>query len=281
MLRGGRAGGGRAERRRRRGLRLHLSSSSSTGYKGVRKESLWPLPGAAQGGRKEVYLGSFDTAVEAAVAYARAVGEYQPPLLRQWRRRRRACACTSRAAAAPATRACASSLWPLRGAGKCGRKDVYLGTFDTAVEAAVAYARAVGEAQPAGAAGGALAAWWGGLAGGGGRGRERRSCTRGQSRGGGAEAEAAAAEAEQPSTCPHAPVGSRSIVYSLVCGVASWRQASSATSSSADRAAAARAAAAPEAGRRRSAAGVGALGTAVRARWLASKPKKARRKLMA
>ena len=55
------------------GLRLHLSSNA-TGYKGVQEHS-----GRFQAKRKVdgkvVYIGDFDTAVEAAVAYARAVGE--------------------------------------------------------------------------------------------------------------------------------------------------------------------------------------------------------------
>ena len=67
------------------GLRLHLShsSTSSTGYRGVYKHHgrfrarLWR-------GGKEEQLGSFDTAVEAAVAYARAaalLAKAPPPLL--------------------------------------------------------------------------------------------------------------------------------------------------------------------------------------------------------
>jgi len=85
--------------------------------------------------------------VEAAVAYARAVGEYQPP-----------------APPAVATEAeglrlhlSSSSSTGYKGVGKLpsGRYQAqhgeggreYLGTFDTAVEAAVAYARAVGESE--------------------------------------------------------------------------------------------------------------------------------------
>ena len=51
------------------GLRLHLSSITSTGYKGVRERGA-RFTAEARAGERNVYLGSFDTAVEAAVAYA-------------------------------------------------------------------------------------------------------------------------------------------------------------------------------------------------------------------
>ncbi|EOD04451.1 hypothetical protein EMIHUDRAFT_443034 [Emiliania huxleyi CCMP1516] len=62
------------------GLRLHLSSCSFTGYKGVRKDVRKERPGRfeaylARVDGRQVGLGTFGTAVEAAVAYARAVGE--------------------------------------------------------------------------------------------------------------------------------------------------------------------------------------------------------------
>ena len=135
---------------------MHLSSSSSTGYKNVVNHS-----GRFQARYREdgedVYLGFFGTAVEAAVAYARAVGEYQPP-----------------AQPPPAVAAeeeglhlhfSSNNATGYKGVFKqaSGRfksqrmvdgKEVRLGTFDTAVEAAVAYARAVAEeaAAPAGPA---------------------------------------------------------------------------------------------------------------------------------
>ena len=56
------------------GLRLHLSSITSTGYKGVHADRSRFRAERRVGG-KRVYLGTFDTAVEAAAAYARAVGE--------------------------------------------------------------------------------------------------------------------------------------------------------------------------------------------------------------
>ena len=54
------------------GMRLHLSSSSATGYKGVRRDGGRFQANICGGGQAD-YLGAFDTAVEAAVAYARAV----------------------------------------------------------------------------------------------------------------------------------------------------------------------------------------------------------------
>jgi len=55
------------------GLQLHLSSSSATGYKGVCHSGDGFRAGHRVGGISK-HIGTFDTAVEAAVAYARAVG---------------------------------------------------------------------------------------------------------------------------------------------------------------------------------------------------------------
>ena len=57
------------------GLRLHLSSSGSTGYKGVSRRPTGRFEAHRSDEGKKIHLGSFDTAVEGAVAYARAVGE--------------------------------------------------------------------------------------------------------------------------------------------------------------------------------------------------------------
>ena len=58
------------------GLKLHLSSGSTTGYKGVRKHTQAGRFEARHcAGSRTIYIGVFDSAVEAAVAYARAVGE--------------------------------------------------------------------------------------------------------------------------------------------------------------------------------------------------------------
>ncbi|EOD25145.1 hypothetical protein EMIHUDRAFT_206274 [Emiliania huxleyi CCMP1516] len=129
------------------GLRLHLSSSSSTGYKGVSRErSRFRAQHHVDG--KDVYLGSFDTAVEAAVAYARAVGEYQPPaqppptVAAEAEGLRLHLSTSSRTGYKNVSR----ERSRFRAQHHVDGKDVYLGSFDTAVEAAVAYARAVGEA---------------------------------------------------------------------------------------------------------------------------------------
>ena len=120
------------------GLRLHLCSNS-TGYKGVYEQSGRFQAKHRVGGRL-VDIGYFGTAVEAAVAYARAVGE------------------------APAEASAEGLRLHLSSSSSTGYKCVYLqdgrfiarqykpeqmesylGSFDTAVEAAVAYARAVHE----------------------------------------------------------------------------------------------------------------------------------------
>jgi len=59
------------------GLQLHLSSKSATGYKGVRQDAGVLSGGGYRAGHMvggiSRHIGTFDTAVEAAVAYARAV----------------------------------------------------------------------------------------------------------------------------------------------------------------------------------------------------------------
>jgi len=57
------------------GSRLHLSSNSSTGYRGVQMASTGRFQARHSVDGKDVSLGYFDTAVEAAVAYARVAGE--------------------------------------------------------------------------------------------------------------------------------------------------------------------------------------------------------------
>jgi len=60
-------------------LRLHLAErfDSSTGYRGVAKHGNRFQARVTRDG-KHIYLGTFDTAVEAAVAYARAMQSPQP-----------------------------------------------------------------------------------------------------------------------------------------------------------------------------------------------------------
>ncbi|EOD16510.1 hypothetical protein EMIHUDRAFT_119013 [Emiliania huxleyi CCMP1516] len=67
------------------GMRLHLSPNSATGYLGVYLERGKFCAQTKVGGRgaPRIFLGSFGTAVEAAVAYARRVGEAAAPEERQ------------------------------------------------------------------------------------------------------------------------------------------------------------------------------------------------------
>ena len=140
------------------GLRLHLSSRNSNGYWGVHRQGGRFVAQQWLGG-KNVCLGVFGTAVEAAVAYARAVGEYQPPAvateaeglrlhlssrnrtgykgvhIHKW-----LMASAERMDAPPRV------LLGLPFFAQVGRN--VLGSYATAVEAAVAYARAVGEYTP-------------------------------------------------------------------------------------------------------------------------------------
>ena len=55
------------------GMRLHLSRNSSTGYRGVSKSHNRFIVQYTVNGRHNKLAGSFGTAVEAAVAYARAI----------------------------------------------------------------------------------------------------------------------------------------------------------------------------------------------------------------
>jgi hypothetical protein len=53
------------------GWRLHLSSRCQSGYRGVRMQPSGRFRAMTQAGGNVVYLGQFDSAMEAAVAYAR------------------------------------------------------------------------------------------------------------------------------------------------------------------------------------------------------------------
>ena len=146
-----------------RGWQLHLSSSSKTGYKGVgfqHKEGGKSKPSyqAALGG---TYIGSYSTAVEAAVAYARAEAEQQGedeeededeeqgdgevPLVQEaggWQLH-------LSSSKTGYTGVVKCSLGP-RFQAVCRR--VHLGNFDTAVAAAVAFARAAAREAASGGA---------------------------------------------------------------------------------------------------------------------------------
>jgi len=133
------------------GLRLHLSSSSSTGYKGVSKGergNSGRFRAQTYTGGETCHLGFFDTAVEAAVAYARAVGEYQPqppPTVATEAEGLKLHLSDKSATGYKGVREMESGrFYATR---KDGGQDEYLGSFDSAVEAAVAYARAVGQAK--------------------------------------------------------------------------------------------------------------------------------------
>ena len=98
------------------GLHLHLSSRSSTGYKCVCRHSSGRFEAKRSVAGRLVSLGYFSTRRWRLRLPLRGLSASTSlQLLQQWLQRRRACACTS---------------------------------LDTAVEAAVAYARHVGEYQP-------------------------------------------------------------------------------------------------------------------------------------
>ena len=135
------------------GLRLHLSSNS-TGYRGVFKQSSGRFHARRRVDGRNVSVGTFDTAVEAAVAYARAVGEYQPlAVATEAEGLRLHLSSSSSSGYLGVVEHTAGRFKAQR---KVGGRNVFLGTFDTAVEAAVAYARAVGKAEPAAAGGRAV-----------------------------------------------------------------------------------------------------------------------------
>ena len=100
--------------------------------------------------REQVSIGCFDTAVEAAVAYARSVGEYQPPAQPPPTVATEAEGLRLHLSSRSSTGYMGVSKHPSTGRFKAEHRvdgrQVYLGLFDTAVEAAVAYARATGEA---------------------------------------------------------------------------------------------------------------------------------------
>ena len=135
------------------GLRLHLSSSNGTGYKGVSKEPSGRFKAQYSVGGKPVYLGLFGTAVEAAVAYARAVGEYQPPAPPTVATEAEGLQLHLSSSSATGYKSVYECFGRFQAKHRVDGREVHLGLFDTAVEGAVAYARVVGEAATATAAG--------------------------------------------------------------------------------------------------------------------------------
>ena len=141
------------------GLQLHLSSSSSSGYKGVVKRVSGRFEAQRKVGGRAVSLGTFDSAVEAAVAYARAVAAAAPVLMDSDNEAAAALLRVGVVAEAEGLRLHLSSNNSTGYRGVCkvkgrfvaadqkGGKKVSFGCFGTAVEAAVAYARAVGERE--------------------------------------------------------------------------------------------------------------------------------------
>ena len=133
-----------------RGLRLHLSCLSSTGYTGVRKAPSGRYEAAHRVNGRKVQLGSFDTAVEAAVAFARAAGQAPAVVTEADGLRLHVSSVNSTGYRC----VYASDSGRFQARRDVDGRDVFLGTYATAVEAAVAYARAVGEAPVAGEVGG-------------------------------------------------------------------------------------------------------------------------------
>ena len=123
------------------GHKLHLSSKSNTGYLGVTHK-------ANKGGRYEVrgtnlgskaYIGTFDTAVEGAVAYAKHIQGVRDDLVTEAEGYKLHMSTKS------STGYKGVSFANYNGVGryKAHHANLYLNSFETAVEAAVCYAKAV------------------------------------------------------------------------------------------------------------------------------------------
>ena len=156
------------------GLRLHLSSKNSTGYLGVT-----PVSGSERfqaqlrENGKRVYFGTYDTAVEAAAAYARQVRSLEMPKPAETVAQRLGVVSAAGSTRPPEESAVleefdgvrlylsSNSSTGYRGVRLEGTRfratynaeqnRVHLGQFGTAVEGAVAYARhmqSLGEAPP-------------------------------------------------------------------------------------------------------------------------------------
>ena len=121
------------------GLRLHLSSSSSTGYKAVIKQASGRFVARHYVDGRRDSLGCFNTAVEAAVAYAKKVGE-APALVSEAEGLQLHLSVSSSTGYKGVFKQPSGRFRTQR---KVDGRMVTIGTFDTALEGAVAYARAV------------------------------------------------------------------------------------------------------------------------------------------
>ena len=124
-----------------KGLRLHLSSSS-TGYRGVYEHSSGSFRAERCADGRRVFIGLYDTAVEAAVAYARAPVKTRVAVATDAGGLRLHLSSSSNTGYKGVREKAPGCFYATR-------QDEYLGAFDSAVEAAVAYARAVVEAPEA------------------------------------------------------------------------------------------------------------------------------------
>ena len=120
------------------GLRLHVSSRSGTGYLGVRREPSGSYQAKLTRGGKTQILGMFDTAVEAARAFARAAGPPpEEPDVTEAEGLRLHLSSTSPTGYMGVSEEPSGRF---RARYKYGGHAYNLGLFDTAVEAAVAVA---------------------------------------------------------------------------------------------------------------------------------------------
>ena len=128
------------------GFALHMSDRSGTGYRGVKTTTSGKFE--ARYGNKSEHLGTFDTAVEAAVAYARyaATGELPPqppPQVEVEVTEVDGLQLHLSAANPTGYRGLRMKPSGKFEANHGSSQERYIGLFDTAVEAAVAYARHV------------------------------------------------------------------------------------------------------------------------------------------
>ena len=142
------------------GYKLFVSDKNPTGYMGVFQQQNGRFEAKRKVGGKYVYIGTYDTAVEAAVAYAKHAakdGVYPdenqgvaPPWLAAALEQAKDGSVLEEAGATnssspirirPATWACTRSGGRFQAMRMAGGKQVFIGTYDTAVEAAVAYAK--------------------------------------------------------------------------------------------------------------------------------------------